>query len=227
MRRLLRPALSAALLAATLPALAQAPAAEAPTVVLDDFADPATGWTVRRDGTAYEINYRDGAYWIAMATRTPLQLASAGHIVADGRVAIRLRDLAPSAPHPAGLFVRAQDPANFYAFVVGSDGSFVVFHYVDGAFVLDSPDGAMVPAGLYLPGGAANDVAVDAGARRLIFYLNGVELFRVEDALWTEGVAGLVAANVTDTPAGTVFDNWRIERFTCPMSPRPVCAPTG
>lgn len=227
MRHLLRPVLAATLFAATLPALAQAPVPEPPIVVFDDFADPATGWTVRRDGTIYEIAYRDGAYWIAMATRTPLQLASAGHIVADGRVAIRLRDLAPSTPHPAGLFVRAQDPANFYAFVVGSDGSFIVFHYLDGAFVLDSPDGAAVPAGLYLPGGAVNDLAVDGGARRLIFYLNGVEVFRLDDALWTEGVAGLVAANLGDRPAGTVFDDWRIERFTCPISPRPVCAPTG
>jgi hypothetical protein len=195
-----------------------------PAFVFDDFADPGTGWTVRSDGRT-EMGYRDGTYRIAMAARSPVQLASAGQSVADGRVAIRLRDLSPSAPHPAGLFVRAQDAGNFHGFAVLSDGSFLAFHYVDGVFVQDSPEGALVPSGLYRRDGAENDIAIEAGASRLVFLLNYVELFRIENALWTGGEAGLLAANPTDGPAGTAFDTWRIDRFTCPFSPRPVCAP--
>lgn len=216
--------LAAGLIAWVIPGASAQPGEDLPAYAFDDFADPATGWTERADGT-HEMGYRDGAYRIVMASRSPLQLASAGHVVADGRVAIRLHDVTPSAAHPAGLFVRAQDPANFHGFVVGSDGSFAVFHYRDGAFVLDSPPNAALPAGLYLAAPAANDLAIEAGASRLVFFLNGVELFRIEDALWTEGVAGLLAANPADLPAATVFDDWRIDRFTCPLSPRPVCAP--
>jgi hypothetical protein len=217
-------ALAAGLIASMMSGSSAQPVVDLPTYVFDDFVDPATGWTERADGI-HEMGYRDGAFRIVMASRSPLQLASAGHVVADGRVAIRLHDVTPSAAHPAGLFVRAQDTANFYGFVVVSDGSFTVFHYRDGALVLDSPEGAALPAGLYLAAPAENDLAIEAGASRLVFLLNGVELFRIENALWPAGVAGVLAANPADEPAGTVFDDWRVDRFTCPLSPRPVCAP--
>ncbi|MCW5713172.1 MAG: hypothetical protein KIT43_01475 [Bauldia sp.] len=217
--------LAAGLIASMISGSSAQPVEDLPTFVFDDFADPATGWAAWGHVGALDMGYHEGAYRIAMASGWPLQLASAGHVVADGRVAIRLHDIAPSAAHPVGLFVRAQNTANFYGFVVVSDGSFAVFHLRDGALTFDTPGLAVLPTGLYLPAPADNDLAIEAGASRLVFLLNGVELFRIENALWAEGATGLLAANWTNDPAGTVFDHWRIDRFTCPISPRPVCAP--
>lgn len=194
------------------PPVAAQPAALPPLVTTDDFSDPTTGWTVREEDT-YRMGYVDGTYQVTSTGPTPLLLGSTGEGVGNGLVQVELTDVPGSAPHPHGVFVRAQDGGNFYGFAVASDGSFMVFHFEDGALVTDHEEAAgFLADGLYRTDGP-NLVWVWLSGTELRFELNNTELYAVTDALWPDGVAGVLAASSYDLPAGTVFDNWRLEAF--------------
>lgn len=193
-------------------AMAQAPTpAPAPTtrIIMDEFSDPTTGWPVRTDGLL-ELSYYEGIYRFAMSGPSPLQLASTGLWFADGVISVDLAELPPSVPHPQGVFVRGQDANNYYGFLVQSDETFTVFRWENGMFFEISQPSARLPAGLY-HADALNAVDVIMQGPIIRFFLNYTEVWSLNDAKWNDGIAGLLAANLTYSPAATQFDNWRVE----------------
>lgn len=212
MRRVLVVGLACALLAGT--AVAQdAPtrtAAPGTRVIVDTFDDPATGWTQHASNGGIAVAYRDGTYQVVMTTPTPLQMIESGVRFADGVVSVDLADLQPTGPHPQGLFVRAQDLDNYYGYLVQSNGTFTIFLWQNGMYFDVSGANAALPEGLYNPDGLnALDVITEGPILR--FFLNYREIFSLPDAKWNDGAAGFLVGNLTFDPAGTVFDNWRVE----------------
>lgn len=209
-RRVLLTGLACALLAGT---AAGQPAATAPPtrVVFDDFSNPTTGWRQHAPNGGIEMAYRDGTYQVLMTTPTPLQLIDSGvPRFANGVVSVDLANSAGSGAHPQGVFVRAQDVDNYYGFVVQSDGTYTIYRWEGGRYFGLTLPNERLPEGLYLADGL-NAIDVIADGTILRFFLNYREVFSLPDAKWNDGTTGLIVGNLSFDPAGTVFDNWRVE----------------
>lgn len=179
-------------------------------VIFDDFSDPRTGWSQHAPGGGMEIGYRDGTYQVVMTAPTPLQLIGSGVRFAVGAISVDVANLAPSVPHPQGLFIRGVDPDNYYGFLVQSDGTFTIFRWEDGRYYGESPANSPLPEGLYATEGPnALDIMAEGPALR--FFFNFQEIWFIPATRWNEGEAGLLVGNLTFETAGTVFDNWRME----------------
>jgi len=206
-RRVLVAGLAGAILAGA--AFAQQPGGGS-RIIFDDFSDPSTGWSQHGANGGIEVGYRDGTYQVIMTTPTPLQLIWSGTRFADGAVSIDVADLAPSVPHPQGIFVRGQDPLNYYGFLVQSDGTFTAFRWENGTYYSESQANTPLPAGLYSSDGM-NALDVMAQGQSIRFFVNFVEVFQMGNTKWIDGEAGLLFGNLTLDRAATVYDNWRIE----------------
>ncbi len=171
--------------AAVAMALAVAGPVAAQQVVTDDFADPTTGWTVRSDDGPVQIGYVGGQYQISATQPVGIVIGSSGYSFYDGTVSVEAQDLPDSAPHYSGLFVRAQDSANFYAFVLASDGSIGMFHYVNGTYVADGPSDLHLADGVYLTD-APNVLSVEASGLSLTFSVNGQEVATLRTVRWDQ-----------------------------------------
>ncbi|MCW5716200.1 MAG: hypothetical protein KIS68_00060 [Bauldia sp.] len=191
-------------------ALAQQPAPNGNRIVFDDFSDPNSGWTQHAANGGITVGYQDGTYQVVMTTPTPLQLIWSGTRFADGAVSVDVADLAPSVTHPQGLFVRGQDPLNYYGFLVQSDGTFTAFRWESGTYYSESQANTPLPAGLYSSEGM-NALDVMAQGQTLRFFVNFVEVFEVRNTKWIDGEAGLLFGNLTLDRAATVYDNFRVE----------------
>lgn len=179
-------------------------------IIFDDFSDPRTGWTEHAANGGIELAYRDGTYQVIMTTPTPLQLVWSGIRFADGAISVDIADLAPSVPHPQGVFIRGIDTENYYGFVVQSDGTFNVFRWDNGTYYGESPTNSPLPPGLYSNDGPnALDVMAEGPALR--FFVNFQEVFYIQTTRWNDGDAGLLFGNLTLDRAATVYDNWRVE----------------
>ncbi len=178
-------------------------------LMTDDFSDPTTGWTVRNDGGPVVMDYVDGQFQMSATGPIGLFIASQRFSFGDGTVSVEATDLPGSAAHYSGIFVRAQDSANFYAFVLGSDGAVGIFHYVSGTYFADATN-LTLREGLYHTD-APNILSVTGSGSSLHFFANGEEVASIPFARWSEGVTGLIVVTRADGMAGTAFDNWRIE----------------
>jgi hypothetical protein len=193
---------------------------------VDDFSDPSTGWaswTGSADGIT--MGYVDGTYQISVADGTSggrgLALATNGDMLADGRLSVEAINVPGSVAHPNGIFLRGQDALNFHAFIVASNGSdFLLFHLVDGSLVPDGPMGQPLRPGLFRAD-AANLIEAVATGAQIAFLLNGEEVARIDNAVWPSGQTGLLVANASGSPAGTAFDNWRLESSTAEQAEAP------
>ena len=181
----------------------------AQTITTDTFDDPNTGWTngVQED---VRVGYEGGEYWMTARTVSPIVLASNGFAFLNGTISVEVRNAGESLAHGQGVFLRAQDPDNYYAFYITSENTFEAFHVVAGEIVADSPAASPLPEGLYLTD-APNVIEVVAGATDLEYRVNGTTVFTATGALWSAGVAGLLFVNTYLQPAGSIFDNWRVE----------------
>ncbi|MGD9738944.1 MAG: hypothetical protein AB7O56_04925 [Bauldia sp.] len=185
-----------------LPALAQ-------TVVTDTFDDPNTAWTNGFQGDV-RVGYEAGEYWMTARSVSPIVLGSNGFAFANGTVSFEVRNAGESLAHGQGVFLRAQDPDNYYAFYITSDSTFEAFHVVAGEIVPDSPPVSVLPAGLYRTD-APNVIEAVANGAEIEFRVNGTSVFTTTGVTWPEGVTGFLFVNTYIQPAGSIFDNWRVE----------------
>lgn len=194
----------AAMAPVTFPALAQTP-----TIITDDFADRTTGWT-RRDLDGVQIDYLNGGYAIVAPGNSPFVLASTGYAFANGTLSVDVANLPGATEHNQGVFLRAQDADNFYAFAIASDWTWSFFRVADGLVVTAESQGGYLPGGVYLTY-APNRISAAANGGEIQFSVNGTLIYTLTDAIWTEGVAGLLVHNPRATATGSIFDNWRVE----------------
>ena len=186
--------------------VALAGGAAAQQVTLDDFSDPATGWTII-DEPEMQAGYVDGGYQISATRRVGVIYATSDFVLGDGVITVEALDLPDSAFHYKGIFLRSSNRGNLFGFMIAPDGTTLSFRYQAGdLFQYESVN--LDPA-LYRHG-EPNVLRVEAEGRRLAFSVNGELLAEVNNAT-AIGFAGLVISP-GDELSGTIFDNWRVEQ---------------
>jgi hypothetical protein len=107
-----------------------------------------------------------------------------------------------------GLTCRNQDGANYYALVIGSDGSYAIARNLDGEF--EFLQEGVAQAGVIRDGNEANRLRADCTGQTLVLYANGQRLAEVQDGSFDIGDVGLVAGTRSEEGLEVLFDNFAV-----------------
>jgi hypothetical protein len=176
----------------------------------DDFSDPTSGWS-QMEAVQGSLAYLDGGYRIAVNQPYTQLWGSPGLKFTDSRVEVVASKVAGADDNLFGLICRNRRDAEFYAFVISSDGYYGIalaqddqFHFLGTA--------AMAPSEAILQGTAANHLRADCMGPTLAFYVNGVLLYAVQDNTLPSGEAGLIAGAQASPGTAIQFDNFQVLR---------------
>lgn len=183
-------------------------AAEAKAPFFDDFETPGE-WRVSSDPEV-EIGYADGGLGIEVKVIDRVAWSTAGRKVKDAVVSVDATPVGGPDDNAFGLVVRHVDDRSFYRFEISSDG-FYAIQAPQGSVGWESlVDWTESPA--INRGRETNQLKVEMQGPSMIFYVNDVELARVQDDRYTEGDVGVIAGTFYVEPGTHVrFDNFSVD----------------
>ena len=179
----------------------------------DDFSDSSSGWDTISDESGVS-SYTDGHYLISV-NETLMYLyedLEDPSDLADIQIDVDLLKTS-DVVHDAGVMCRIQDSDNFYYFVISSDGFYAIGAFKDGEdTLLGSEDMLEDTKGIIKTGVADNHMRADCIGNTLTLYVNGTELYSVEDSDFSSGSIGLIAGSYEDVPITVIYDNFVLTR---------------
>ncbi len=174
----------------------------------EDFEAPGN-WHVSADPEV-EIAYADGGLGIEVKVIDRVAWSTAGIEVDDAVVSVDTTPIAGPDDNAFGLVVRHVDDRNFYRFEISSDGYYAIQAPTDSVgweFLVDWTESPAIN-----PGKATNRLKVEMLGPTMVFFVNDVELARVEDERYTEGDVGVIAGTFYVEPGTHVlFDNFAVD----------------
>lgn len=188
----------------------EAPAPDADVLFQDDFSSTDSGW----DRVSVEegiTDYADGVYRIYVNTAETDVWANPGLSFEDVRVEVDATKVGGDDDNDFGLICRYLDSANFYFFVVSSDGYYGIGRVIDGSQELIG-DNAMLPTDEVNQGNATNRLRADCVGDQLSLYINGAFVASQEDATFTSGDVGLMAGSFSTAGTDIHFDNFLVRQ---------------
>ncbi|NOH04248.1 MAG: hypothetical protein HND47_20870 [Chloroflexi bacterium] len=193
---------------ANIPSATQAPAAAQPsgTVLFqDDFAQPTTGWD-RFMVSEGIMDYDSGGYRILVNDLETNFWATPRRNFQDVRIEVDTGKLAGPDENRIGVICR-YGGANYYFFIITSDGFFGVGLFKDGAAALLGQSELLSSSNIN-KGLAVNHLRADCVGDTLTFYINGFRAAQVKDAALTSGDVGMLAGTFGTPGVDIVFDNF-------------------
>jgi tetratricopeptide (TPR) repeat protein len=196
---------------AQLLAAVEASAGEGELLYSDDFSNPASGWYSNGFEQAV-MEYAQEGYRITLNSASSGAWAYSGQSFSNVRLEITATKLGGADDSNwYGLVCRLQvveGDADFYAFIISSDGYYGIGKHVDGGpFGLISAD-KMQFSNAVIQGDDTNVIAAECVGNRLAIYVNGVLLAEVEDSDMSGGQAGLIVGTFTEPGAQILFDDF-------------------
>ncbi|MCQ3935971.1 MAG: hypothetical protein DPW18_02870 [Chloroflexi bacterium] len=193
---------------AGLPIATQAPAQAQPsgTVLFqDDFAQPTTGWDrfMVNEGV---MDYDSGGYRILVNDLETNFWATPRRNFKDVRIEVDTGKLAGPDENRIGVLCRYSG-ANYYFFIITSDGYYGVGLFKDNAATLLGQS-ELQPSSNINKGLAVNHLRADCVGDTLTFYINGFQAAQVKDAALTSGDVGMLAGTFGAPGVDIVFDNF-------------------
>jgi len=182
------------------------PTADNTTVLFqDDFSDTSSGWDrVQTDEGV--TDYDSGTYRIFVDKTQHDYWANPGRSFTDAQVEVDATKVAGPDQNDFGLICRSQDTKNFYAFIVGSDGTYAIEKFSDsGSEILGSD--AMQQSDAIRQGAATNHLRADCVGDSLSLYVNGQLVHSVTDSSYASGDVGLIAGTYDEAGADIAFDD--------------------
>jgi hypothetical protein len=183
-------------------------AARTPTPFFDDFETPGQ-WHVSSDPEV-EIAYADGGLSIEVKVIDRVAWSVAGQKVRDGVVSVDATPIGGPDDNAFGLVIRHVDDRSFYRFEISSDGYFAVQVPTGSLGWEPLVDWTESPA--FHRGRETNRLKVELQGPTMVFFVNDVELTRVEDNRFKEGEVGVIAGTFYVEPGTHIlFDNFSVE----------------
>jgi hypothetical protein len=174
----------------------------------DDFATPGQ-WHTSSDPEV-EILYNDGGLGIEIKVIDRVAWSTANRTVADGIVSVDATPVGGPDDNAYGLVLRHIDDRSFYRFEISSDG-FYAIQAPSGSFgwepLVDWTESPVINRGR-----ETNRLKVEMKGPLMVFYVNDVELARVEDDRYEAGDVGVIAGTFyTEPGTNVIFDNFSVE----------------
>ena len=178
-------------------------------VFFDDTFDMPGDWRISSDPEV-EIAYSDGGLSVQVRVIDRVAWSVAGRRFRDGVVSVDATPVGGPEDNAYGLILWHVDDHRFYRFEISSDGFFAV----------QAPDSTLgweflvnwEEAEAIRRGRETNRLKVEAQGSTMVFYVNDVELARVEDDRYGEGDVGVIAGTFYSDPGTHIlFDNFMLE----------------
>jgi hypothetical protein len=183
-------------------------AAAADLPFVDDFETPGS-WHTSSDPEV-EIAYADGGLGIEVKVIDRVAWSTAGRTVSDGVVSVDATPVGGPDDNAYGLVVRHTDDRNFYRFEISSDGFYAVqapTGAVGWEFLVDWTESEVINRGR-----ETNRLKVEMQGPTMGFFVNDIELARVESDRYSEGDVGVIAGTFyVESGTHVLFDNFAVE----------------
>ena len=172
----------------------------------DEFSDPKSGWNrvITDDG---ELDYADGVYRILVNKTNTDIWAQPGYYFTDTKTEVETFKVRGDRNNRFGIICRFKPPANFYSFLISSDGYFGIGKVIDGKYTLLGSD-ALEPSEDIKQGAAFNALRADCIGDSLALYVNGIKLKEVHDDEFQSGDLGLLVGTYEFPGIEILFDNF-------------------
>jgi hypothetical protein len=174
----------------------------------DDFSNPLSGWdTWRSDDSS--VNYRSGGLRVAVDQAQTDVWSRPKINYQDVRIEVDAVKVSGPEQNDFGLICRYQDDENYYALVVGSDGSAGIMKVKGGEVVLLNAAGAAAARAIH-PGSELNHLRADCIGPRLILSANGRKLVEARDHDFSSGGVGVMAGTFETPGVELLFDDFLV-----------------
>jgi hypothetical protein len=176
----------------------------------DDFSVLGGTWSRVRDDAGI-TDYDQGGYRIQVLQPNTQFWSHPGLDVEDVALEVEARTLAGPDENLYGLLCRYQDDRNFYYFLVGADGFFVVGKYKNGEQSFIGMDTFGFHPALQTERAGTHIQVVCAGDA-LSLSVNGTEIVTAYDDDFTHGDVGLMAGTFDLPGTDVLFDNFVVRK---------------
>ena len=175
-----------------------------PILFKDDFVHTKGIWSTHSDAASFSGYDQSG---FRLSTNIPnYQFWSVpGMNFQDVLIHTRAKKLNGPDDNLLGVICRYQDPNNFYALVVGSDGYYGIFKMLQGEFMLIERS-AMDFSEAIKSGDGINEIHALCQGENLTLIVNGTKLIEVQDTSFSIGDTGLIAGNFDEPGVNVLFD---------------------
>lgn len=171
----------------------------------DDFSDKKSGWEeiLISEGSA---GYIKDTYQITVNHPNTDIFTTFTKTFVNSEVVVKAVRTAGADDNNFGVICRYQDPKNFYAGQINSDGTAGIFKIENGKYQLIG-NKHMIPVPAILGGNGKNEVRFECIEKTLTLSVNGVLADSQEDDTFRSGEIGLIAG-VLDGDSGVFqFDD--------------------
>lgn len=176
----------------------------------DDFSVLGGSWSRVRDENGI-TDYDQGGYRIQVLQPNTEFWSHPGLELQDVYLEAKIRTLSGPKENLYGVLCRYQDDQNFYFFLVGDDGFFVIGKYKNGAQSFIGMDTFGYHPALQAPRDLTT-LRVDCVGENLSLTVNDTPIVTVQDDDFQKGDVGLIAGTF-DTPGTDVlFDNFVVRK---------------
>ncbi|MGB9897015.1 hypothetical protein [Thermanaerothrix sp.] len=174
----------------------------------DDFSDPQRGWQQWESEQAKIVNQEGG---LRFSINAPYYdyWSLAGIQIEDAILAVEARVVGGPLNNDFGLICRYQNPGQFYAFIISSDG-------YAGIAVVDE-EGYHLLTGTTLTYFASLErdrstylLRADCIGPRLTLYVDREKLLETEDHRYNSGDVGVFAGTFDQVGVEVIFDNFYV-----------------
>jgi len=201
---------------------ANEPAPDAPQIpsnVLfqDDFSDPSSGWDQFSDADGL-TNYENNGYRIYIDKPDFTFWANPGlegTLPSDVRIEVDATKIGGPDFNDFGVICRYSgggSQANFYEFIISSDGYAGIVLVTESSQDVISGDGQLQPFEAIRQGNISNHIQAECFGSLLTLYVNGTVLTSVADSTLPSGDVGLLASTYDEAGVDILFDNFIVTK---------------
>jgi hypothetical protein len=173
----------------------------------DDFSDKKSGWdqVVSSEGSA---GYFDDTYQISVTYPNTDIFTTFTKTFINSDVHVSVVRTAGGDDNNFGVICRFQDPENFYAGQISSDGTAGIFKIENGKYQ-QLGNSYMVPAPAILGGSGKNELRFECVENTLTLSVNGTIVDTQVDDGFRSGEVGLIAGIINGDMGVFQFDDLR------------------
>lgn len=183
---------------------------DAPILYKDNFSSRTGGWITHEDRLSFS-GYESGGFRL-WADVPNYQVWSVPKLnFRNTYVYAQATKMGGPDDNIFGVLCRYQDEANFYAFMISSDGYYGIFKNLGGVQnLVDQP--YMQFSESIRRGEATNKILAVCQSDQFILFVNDTRLLQVQDASLTYGDVGLIVGNFSEPGVDILFDDFIVVR---------------